>query len=49
MKGYFGKTRNPDQPFEIVKIDTLEQKADIFTKGLSEVAFLSIRKLLCNY
>ena len=49
VKGYFGKTRNPDHPFEIVKIDTLEQNADIFTKGLSEVAFLRIRKLFCNY
>jgi hypothetical protein len=49
VKQYFGKRRLNDHPFELLKIDTLLQKADIFTKGLNEVSFLRIRKLLCCY
>ena len=49
VKNYFGRTRNPDHPFQLLKIDTKDQKADIFTKGLTEEGFLRIRKLLCNY
>ena len=49
VKDYFAKRKLEDHPFSIVKIDTLEQKADIFTKGTNEVNFLSFRKLLCHY
>jgi hypothetical protein len=50
VKDMFGKKRNPDHhPFALKKIDTTLQKADIFTKGLNEEAFLRIRKLLCGY
>ena len=49
VKQYFGKNKLNDHPFELKKIDTLEQKADIFTKGLNEVSFHRIRKLLCQY
>jgi hypothetical protein len=49
VRQYFGPKRLPDQPFVLKKIDTLEQKADIFTKGLSAETFLILRKLLCQY
>ena len=49
VKNYFGTEHNPDHPFELVKIASEEQKADMFTKGLSTATFLRIRKLLCNY
>ena len=48
VKQFFGKQRH-DHPFELKKIDTTEQKADIFTKGLTTEVFLRLRKLLCNY
>ena len=35
--------------FKIKKVDTKEQKADIFTKGLQGDSFLRIRKLLCGW
>jgi hypothetical protein len=46
---YFVCNKRGNHPFELVKIDTEEQKADIFTKGLDQIAFIRIRKLLCNY
>ena len=49
VKDYFARRKMGDHPFELLKIDTLDQKADIFTKGLNEVAFSRIRKLLCHY
>jgi len=50
VKKYFAKKKcDYDHPFDLQKIDTLLQKADIFTKGLNDVGFLHIRKLLCNY
>ena len=35
--------------FEIEKIDSEVQLADIFTKGLREEKFVKIRKLLCGW
>jgi hypothetical protein len=49
VKDYFARRKMGDHPFELLKIDTLDQKADIFTKGLNEVMFSRIHKLLCNY
>ena len=50
VKNYFAKKRvTADHPFDLLKIDTLIQKADIFTKGLPEVSFIRLRRLLCNY
>ena len=48
VKSCFARKKMGDHPFALEKIDTLEQKADIFTKGLNEVGFLRIRKLLCH-
>ena len=36
-------------PLRIQRIDSAEQKADIFTKGLPEATFISIRKLLMGW
>jgi hypothetical protein len=45
VKDYFAKKRNPDHhPFDLKKIATEDQKADVFTKGLSEITFHRIRK-----
>ena len=49
VKDFFARRKHPGHPYVLVKIDTTEQKADIFTKGLGEVTFLTLRKLLCNY
>jgi len=49
VKDYFARRKQGDHPFELLKIDTLDQKADIFTKGLNEISFSRIRKLLCHY
>ena len=48
VKDYFAYRNMGDHPFELLKIDTLDQKADIFTKGLNEIAFSHIRKLFCH-
>ena len=45
----FGQRRHNEHQLNLEKIDTTLQKADIFTKGLPEVVFLRIRKLLCHY
>jgi hypothetical protein len=37
------------EDIEIVKVDTKEQKADGFTKGLAEVPFKAIRKLVMGW
>ena len=49
VKQLFNPTNKDTTPFDLAKIDTLEQKANIFTKGLTAEGFLRIRKLLCNY
>ena len=50
VKDYFAKKRNPDHhSFDLKKIATEDQKADVFTKGLSEITFHRIRKWLCGY
>jgi hypothetical protein len=38
-----------DKGITIHKIESAEQKADIFTKGLPEATFRAIRKLLCGW
>lgn len=51
VRNYFNKnpTNCMKHPFVLKKIDTLEQKADIFTKGLKADTFLILRKLLCGW
>ena len=49
VKQFFNPKIKDKSPFVLKKIDTLEQKADVFTKGLTAEGFLRIRKLLCNY
>ena len=49
VKQHFGTRRIADHPFVLEKIDTKEQKADIFTKGLVVVTFKCLRKLLCGF
>ena len=51
VRNYFNKnpTNRMKHPFALKKIDTLEQKADIFTKGLTADTFLTLRKLLCGW
>jgi hypothetical protein len=50
VKNLFGKKKHPDHhPFDLQKIDTELQKADVLTKGLAEFSFLRNRKLLCGY
>ena len=45
FKSHLGKEKG----IELSKIDTEEQKADIFTKGLSGQKFAYLRKLLCGW
>ena len=41
VKNLFGKKKHPDHhPFDLQKIDTELQKADVLTKGLTEFSFL---------
>jgi hypothetical protein len=49
VKQYFGHKNSSVHPFQLKKIDTSEQKADIFTKGLNAETFLQLRNLLCHY
>ena len=49
VKQYFNKACDFLHPFLLKKINTEDQKADIFTKGLKAETFLTIRKLLCHY
>ena len=46
---WFFEQIGPDSGIELVKIDTTEQKADIFTKGLEKATFLMVRKLLIGW
>ena len=43
---FFFKERVQDGSIEILKIDTTEQKADIFTKAMPGPVFKTIRRLL---
>ena len=50
VKYHFFKSHvGEDKEIRIVPIDTLVQKADIFTKGLDFIAFGRIRKLLMGW
>ncbi len=50
VKYFFFKSHiGPDTGIELVKIDTLLQKANIFTKGMAPEKFVAMRKLLCGW
>jgi hypothetical protein len=50
VKYFFFKSHiGPGTGIELVKIDTLLQKADIFTKGMAPEKFSTMRKLLCGW
>ena len=49
VKDYFSHDSIESHPFVLQNIDTHEQKADIFTKGLPVHTFKVIRHLLCGY
>jgi hypothetical protein len=49
VKQLFNPSESLQSLFQLVKIDTLSQKADVFTKGLGSDGFHRIRKLLCGY
>jgi hypothetical protein len=50
IKYHFFKGRiGQDTGIELAKIDTLEQIADIFTKGLGQEKFQHLRQLLCGW
>jgi hypothetical protein len=49
VRTLFSKKNRPNSPFNLVKINTEVQKADIFTKGLTTEVFCRLRKLLCGY
>jgi hypothetical protein len=46
---FFREHIGVDKGITIHKIESAEQKADIFTKGLPEATFRAIRKLLCGW
>jgi hypothetical protein len=43
---FFFKERTQDGSIETLKVDTKEQKADIFTKAMDGPSFKTIRRLL---
>ena len=49
VKQYFGNDNLRDSLFQLEKIDTHEQKADIFTKGLDVETFKKLHFLLCGW
>jgi hypothetical protein len=50
VKYFFFKSHiGPNTGIESVKIDTLLQKADIFTKGMAPEKFVTMRKLLFGW
>ena len=49
VRTLFSKKNRQNSPFNLVKINTEVQKADIFTKGLTTEVFCRLRKLLCGY
>jgi len=46
---WFFKERIQDGSIEVLKIDTTEQKADIFTKAMTGATFKTIRRLLMGW
>ena len=46
---WFKELIGKEKGFDIVKVDTAEQKADIFTKGLPAEVFANIRKLVMGW
>lgn len=49
VKYHWFRSHLKENETTIQKIDTKDQKADIFTKGLRKDQFESIRKLLCGW
>ena len=49
VRNFFGPDGFTDHPYQLEKIDTKDQKADIFTKGLNADAFQALRQLLCGW
>lgn len=49
FRSYVMGSRNKDAFLDIVKVESHEQMADIFTKNLTEEKFLAARKLLCRW
>ena len=50
VKYYFFKSHiGADKGILLEKIDTLLQKADIFTKGMAPEKFAAMRKLMCGW
>jgi hypothetical protein len=50
VKCFFFKSHSgPGTGIELVKIDTLPQKADIFTQGMAPEKFIAMRKLSCGW
>jgi hypothetical protein len=49
VKQLFNPSESLKSLFQLVKINTLSQKADVFTKGLGSDGFHRIQKLLCGY
>ena len=45
----FNQQSNPEGSLYLRYVDTLNQLADIFTKGLGEAAFEKLRKLMCGW
>ena len=46
---FFKSMIGPDKGIIIRRVDSAEQKADIFTKGLTQDTFETIRKLLMGW
>ena len=49
IKYHWFREHVASKKFRVVKVDTKEQIADIFTKGLGPTLFRSLRKMLCGW
>ena len=49
VRNFFTPDGFKNHPYKLKKIDTKIQKADIFTKGLPQEPFETLRKLLCRW
>jgi hypothetical protein len=49
VKMHWFRSRLVEEDIMIEKVETAEQKADIFTKDLRIIKFLANRKLLCGW
>jgi Reverse transcriptase (RNA-dependent DNA polymerase) len=49
IKMHWFRSKLEPNNIQILKIDTAQQKADIFTKGLQKIKFFISRKLLCGW